>query len=499
MAIGSFGSGYEASGLTKDAVADFIRSEARRLGIDPEVALRVAKTEGFNSYQSTVQLPGGGRERSYGPFQLYMGGGLGNEFEKATGINPERDRSDASVKAGITYALQHAATKGWGAFHGARNNGIGNRDGIGGGPAAPVQGGGTQQMNPLLLMQNQSIQEQPQQGGLAGMFNDPGKLAALQLLISGLNPWSKGDELAPFARLAQLRQTQGYERQKDERDYKLREQQFQLGRQDREEDNKRADARLKFDQDQAALSPAVKAARDVGLTDPNDPKYRQFIEQYYRKGMTPTIEDQVTERKKAAVTIGLKENSPEYRAYVLTGKMPREDQQPLSATDKKAIMEADEGVMAAQTAITALGEAKALSKKAYEGPFAGQRGYATGLIGSEGGQATTDLNNLVMSNALSQLKSIFGAAPTEGERKILLEIQGSVSQPDAVRQKIYDRAIALAERRLQFNKQRADELRGGSFYKQPGAGGSAPSAPSPTTGLAPGSYDWDGSKLVPRK
>lgn len=491
----------------------------------------------IDSYASAISsIESGGRydllgpvtrdgDRAYGKYQI-MGKNVGPWTREVLGreMSPQEFAKDPQAQEAVfsakfgNYVSKYGpegAAKAWFAGERGMNNpnardvlgtsvsdyarkfnaGLGNPQG-----GAPAPQGGGQNMNPMLLMQNQSIQEEPQQSGLlGGLFNDPGKLAALQLLISGLNPWSKGDELAPFARLAQMRQSQAYDRQKDERDYKLREQQFQLGRQDREEDNKRADARLKFDQDQAALSPAVKAARDVGLTDPNDPKYRQFIEAYYRKGIAPTIEDQVTERKKAAVTIGLKENSPEYRAYVLTGRMPREDQQPLSATDKKAIMEADEGVMAAQTAITALGEAKALSKKAYEGPFAGQRGYATGLIGSEGGQATTDLNNLVMSNALSQLKSIFGAAPTEGERKILLEIQGSVSQPDAVRQKIYDRAIALAERRMQFNKQRADELRGGSFYKQPGAGGSVPSAPSPTTGLAPGSYDWDGSKLVPRK
>jgi len=63
------------------------------------------------------------------------------------------------------------------------------------------------------------------------------------------------------------------------------------------------------------------------------------------------------------------------------------------------------------------------------------------------------------------LKAIFGGNPTEGERAILLDIQGSSSQPDAVRQKIFDRAIQLAQRRLEFNYQKANELRGGQYYK----------------------------------
>lgn len=203
---------------------------------------------------------------------------------------------------------------------------------------------------------------------------------------------------------------------------------------------------------------------------------------------TDDLSIQTEERQRAAQAQGLKVGSPAYLSYVLTGKMPREDQQLLTATDKKAIMEADEAVLSAQTAVEALGRAKQLSKEAYVGPLAGHRGYVTSLFGDKAGEATTDLNNQVTTNALSQLKAIFGGNPTEGERKILLDIQGSANQPDAVRQKIYDRAMALAQRRLEFNKQRSDELRGGSFYKTthgaaPAAASAAPSLPPPPPGF----------------
>jgi hypothetical protein len=79
-----------------------------------------------------------------------------------------------------------------------------------------------------------------------------------------------------------------------------------------------------------------------------------------------------------------------------------------------------------------------------------------------------ELDNVVTSQALSQLKAIFGAAPTEGERKILLDIQGSASQPADVRKAIFTRARAAAERRLGFYQQRSKELRGGEFYKPSG-------------------------------
>ena len=201
-------------------------------------------------------------------------------------------------------------------------------------------------------------------------------------------------------------------------------------------------------------------------------------------------------RKAGAADLGLRPGSPAYQSYVLTGKMPREDQQPLSASDKKAILEADDAVASAETAISNLTQAKVLSAKAYEGPTAGVRGQITGYFGNEAGQSTQELDNLVTTNALGQLKAIFGAAPTEGERKILLEIQGSSSLPHALRVKIYDRANELAGRRLELNKQRAAELRGQTYYK-PGGGspetrGSDRALPAPSPSNRPGAANAAG-------
>ncbi|MDR7039877.1 hypothetical protein J2X36_004655, partial [Methylobacterium sp. BE186] len=204
------------------------------------------------------------------------------------------------------------------------------------------------------------------------------------------------------------------------------------------------------------------------------------------------VSDDVDARRQAAEGLGLTPGSPAYQSYVLTGKMPREDQQPLSASDKKAILEADDAVTTAESVIGNLQQAKRLSKQAYEGPTAGARGQVTGYFGSKEGLATIDLDNLVTTNALGQLKAIFGAAPTEGERKILLDIQGSSSLPDAARQRIYDRGIALAERRLELNRQRAAEMRGQTYFKPDGGPqgsggrGGARALPAPSPSNRPG-------------
>lgn len=212
---------------------------------------------------------------------------------------------------------------------------------------------------------------------------------------------------------------------------------------------------------------------------PADPAYIAQVSQAKGENAAGKSALEVEGRKRAAAQAGLDPSHPAYQGFVLTGKMPREDAQPLTATDKKAILEADEGVMTAKSAIDALRQAKSLSGQAFQGPTAGMRGYAASFLGQgsdtgKAGLATLDLENTVTSNALTQLKAIFGGAPTEGERKILLDIQGSARLPHAARMAIYDRAEKLAERRLQFNQQRADEMRGGNFYKPTGSMSRAP-------------------------
>lgn len=114
-------------------MSGYIRETARKYGVDPDVALRVAKSEGLATFQSSVPKTGkgshGGREDSWGAFQLYMGGGLGNAYQKATGKDP---RDPANEKDTIDYALKHASQHGWGPWHGAKNTGIGEFEGIGG-------------------------------------------------------------------------------------------------------------------------------------------------------------------------------------------------------------------------------------------------------------------------------------------------------------------------------------------------------------------------------
>jgi hypothetical protein len=291
-----------------------------------------------------------------------------------------------------------------------------------------------------------------------GIGSDPQSLASLAQRVAPYNP-QLGVNLAQLAH-SYTRQNAEDTRQAglDTFNRNIELQKLDLA--------KRASARADEGPEETAAQRAA-AAKSYGI-DPATPQGKAYI----LTGQLPeaSFQNTIEQRKQAAVANGLDPSSPGFQSFVLTGKMPREDAQPLTATDKKAILEADEMILSNQSAIDSLNRAKGLSKEAFAGPLAGKIGYATSFLGEssdlgKSGSKTLQLENEITSNALSSLKAIFGGAPTEGERKILLDIQGSTSKPDNVRQEIYNRAISLAQKRLEFNRKKAEELRGNTYYK----------------------------------
>ncbi len=125
------GSARNPGGYDPKATEALIRARAPVFGIDPDAAVNVARHEGLNVY-------GGDKGSSFGPFQLHYGGvagggnavgGMGDDFTKATGLDA---RDPSTVPQQIDFALSHAAKGGWGPWHGAQAAKMGNWDGIGG-------------------------------------------------------------------------------------------------------------------------------------------------------------------------------------------------------------------------------------------------------------------------------------------------------------------------------------------------------------------------------
>lgn len=118
----------------------YIRQAAIARGIDPDVAVKVAASEGLTEFS-------GDGGQSGGAFQLHVtpdnkGGHVGDRFMADTGLDP---RDPKNEKATIDYALDTAAKNGWGEWNGAKRIGITGFAGIGkpptqtaSAPAAPT-------------------------------------------------------------------------------------------------------------------------------------------------------------------------------------------------------------------------------------------------------------------------------------------------------------------------------------------------------------------------
>jgi hypothetical protein len=117
-------------------VGQLINKHFPQYGHDPNVAFRLARGEGAQegTWQSRVPTKGGGRETSYGPFQLLVGGGLGDRFIRETGLDP---RDPSTLEEQVKFVARVLPETGWAPWMAAPKLGIGRWQGIGrGGPRA---------------------------------------------------------------------------------------------------------------------------------------------------------------------------------------------------------------------------------------------------------------------------------------------------------------------------------------------------------------------------
>jgi len=138
--------------------------------------------------------------------------------------------------------------------------------------------------------------------------------------------------------------------------------------------------------------------------------------------------------------------------------------------DNPELKKADDAIQSGRNTLTTIGEMVELNKSAFHGPLAQQRGHLASLTGIGGKQAGADtvvLQNKITGGALEQLRATFGGNPTEGERAILLQVQGSVGQAADVRARIFKDAADLVRRRIKYNQKYANAVRSGNLQLMP--------------------------------
>ena len=114
-----------------------IRDSAVKNNIDPDTAVRVWRQEGGSAYQSNLTPPKNsntltinGKEASFGPFQLYIGGGLGNDYEKKYGVKLKDDNTPDGILRQIDFALKNVRKSGWTPWAGAKAANISKWQGV---------------------------------------------------------------------------------------------------------------------------------------------------------------------------------------------------------------------------------------------------------------------------------------------------------------------------------------------------------------------------------
>ena len=169
------------------------------------------------------------------------------------------------------------------------------------------------------------------------------------------------------------------------------------------------------------------------------------------------------------------------QARVLAGFRMAGKGRAMTPTAQKELIQTDEEIQGGQAALTSLSQAKKINDAAM-----GFRG--AGIVSAVGTllpesvrpasvDATENLDNILTTGVLPQLKATFGGMPTEGERKILIEVQGSSSKNPSVRKAIFERAEAATKRRIEFSNQKAKALRDGTYFSDDGTPAQPPTGP----------------------
>lgn len=202
-------------------------------------------------------------------------------------------------------------------------------------------------------------------------------------------------------------------------------------------------------------SAAGEAAADMGY-QPGTPAYQQKVEELFNIDV---------QRKNAQLDAIIANMAVQQGQLGIAQQREARMAQQASLLNPKELdlmIETEDALSAAKSAEAALKEALRLNPSTFDASLVdvAQR-KALEVVGSSNKQLVNTRNqeNLLASQALSQLKSLVGGNPTEGERQIILDLQGVGAKSIKERGIIIKRALetvkarqSAAERRLKMIK-----------------------------------------------
>lgn len=147
----------------------------------------------------------------------------------------------------------------------------------------------------------------------------------------------------------------------------------------------------------------------------------------------------------------------------------------LSAQQEKELFETDDIIRTSRSTAKSIEDAIRLNASASSGALAGVENAYNRTLGNPVAAAdTTEFNSIVTGQALESMRAIFGANPTEGERKILMDMQAAPNMRKEERARLLTRAKAAIEAREQAARVKAQQIRSGNFTKPQEGGAGNP-------------------------
>lgn len=143
-----------------------------------------------------------------------------------------------------------------------------------------------------------------------------------------------------------------------------------------------------------------------------------------------------------------------------------ENQSRLSPTEIALKTKTEDNVGSLTTALDSLSKAYALNPNSLAGGWLGKGQQFLGEISGSDDPVyvnTRQINNLLGAQALELLRATFGGSPTEGERSILLELQGIGSATKEDRAKIMMRAYTEIQKSLAREQNRLEQINSGAY------------------------------------
>jgi hypothetical protein len=198
-----------------------------------------------------------------------------------------------------------------------------------------------------------------------------------------------------------------------------------------------------------AQSPAGKQAMDEGLT-PGTADFHKRV---------AALAEKQGDAAEARLNVALANAALSQARFERTGTE-------MGASETRLLSETEDNLFAKKESKMLLTEALRLNPYTYDSSIADTlaRFTAEGFAPeSEKVVNTRDLENILTQQLLSSLRSTFGAAPTEGERKVLEELQGIESKSKKERERILARAMSMADARIKKDEDRIGAIRSGAY------------------------------------